>query len=279
MEGTSGVTRRAATRVGGPKQATRRRAVRALAGSAKLYDIPVSNNGARCRIAIYAKGLEDKIDIVPPSELGGIKSEEYMALNPKGKMPLLITEDGIALWESEVILQFLLDKYAQHGPSFTLETPEERALCALSTKIFDTYMQPIQGCLYRVAESAEQRASELKVIDENLHTLEDYCSGGEYFCGDSPSSADMSLFPSFVFFEFMLERHFDWKDWGYDKPKLKSWYEHLKSSGGDENEFTKHTRRVYDEIFQALEAWEEGGRWETTGVNAHKKEEYKWVYP
>ncbi|UPR03215.1 glutathione S-transferase [Chloropicon primus] len=277
MEGSRATTRRAGTRAVGLAQAARGRAVRAMSGSAKLYDIPVSNNGARCRIAIYAKGLEDKIDIVPPSDLGGIKSEEYMALNPKGKMPLLITEGGIALWESEVILQYILDKY--DGPSFTLETPEERALCALSTKIFDTYMQPIQGCLYRVSESAEQRASELKVMDENLHTLEDYCSGGEYFCGPSPSSADMSLFPSFVFFEVMLERHFGWKDWGYEKPKLKSWYDNLKS-GGDGSEFTKHTRRVYDEIYQALVAWEEGGRWETTGVNAHKKEEeYKWVYP
>ena len=57
-----------------------------MAAKQGLYDIPVSNNGARCRIAIYAKGLEDKIDIVSPSELGGIKSEEYMKVSGKGHL-------------------------------------------------------------------------------------------------------------------------------------------------------------------------------------------------
>ena len=86
-----------------------------------LYDVPVSNNGARCRIIIYKKvaplpelnhihlqnipsrkpssptspdprrpspttkqGLtEQDITIAPPSFLGGLKSPEYLALNPQ----------------------------------------------------------------------------------------------------------------------------------------------------------------------------------------------------
>eukprot|EP00213_Chloropicon_mariensis_P004578 CAMPEP_0197469660 /NCGR_PEP_ID=MMETSP1309-20131121/119_1 /TAXON_ID=464262 /ORGANISM="Genus nov. species nov., Strain RCC998" /LENGTH=245 /DNA_ID=CAMNT_0043005869 /DNA_START=183 /DNA_END=917 /DNA_ORIENTATION=- len=245
-----------------------------MAAKQVLYDIPVSNNGARCRIAIYAKGLEDKIDIVSPSELGGIKSEEYMKLNPYGKMPLFTTGDD-NIYESEVILQYILDKYADVGMNLSLATPEERAHSALCTKIFDTYMQPIQGCMYRKAESAEERAAQLKVIDENLHILEAMCSdGGPYFCGSQPSGADCGLFPSFVFFQFMLEEQFGWADAFYDKPLLKKWYNYLKKSDG--SEFTKCTERVYGEIFDALKDWESNGRWEVQGIKAHLQEDFKW---
>ena len=174
-----------------PRRSTR-------ASAAKLYDVPVSNNGARVRIALYAKGLvPDRVEIVSPSELGGIKSEEYMALQPKGQMPLLVTESGLPIWESEVILGYVLDKYDGEGPSFTLDTAEERALSTLSTKVFDTFIQPVQGCMYRKSPSAEQRAAELKVIDENLHILESLCSAdGPYFVGGRPCKVRL-FFPSF----------------------------------------------------------------------------------
>lgn len=37
-----------------------------------------------------------------PSDLGGSKSEEYLKLNPYGKIPLLTLPDGSSLYESEV---------------------------------------------------------------------------------------------------------------------------------------------------------------------------------
>ena len=50
-----------------------------MAADATLYDVPVSNNGARIRIAIYAKGLEDRIQVKAPTALGGLKSDEYVS--------------------------------------------------------------------------------------------------------------------------------------------------------------------------------------------------------
>ena len=182
-----------------------------------------------------------------------------------------------------MINQYILDKYSADGPSLILGTSEERAHSALSTKIFDTYMQPVQGCMYRKAASAEERAADLSVIDENLHTLEAMCSsaGGPFFSGSEPSGSDMSLFPSFVFFEFMLTRHFKWADWAYDKPALKAWYESLKTGAKEGGDFSKVTQRVYGEIHDALVAWEEGGRWEVQGVEGHiqDNQHLKWVYP
>ena len=37
----------------------------------KLYDLPVSNHGARVRLLLYKRGLEKQVAIVSPMELGG----------------------------------------------------------------------------------------------------------------------------------------------------------------------------------------------------------------
>jgi len=65
------------------------RARRSVAPSASskptLYDVPVSNNGARVRLLLYWKGLERDFRIENPSVLGGLKSEAYLELNPAGE--------------------------------------------------------------------------------------------------------------------------------------------------------------------------------------------------
>lgn len=110
-----------------------------------LYDVPVSNNGARCRLIIYWKQLEDAFAITDPSAIGGIKSDEYLRLNPQGKMPLLVLPDELALPESEVISQYICHAYEDVGPSLIPEDPETRAVAALATRIHDVYIVPIQA--------------------------------------------------------------------------------------------------------------------------------------
>ena len=56
----------------------------------------------QCRFVLYKKGLKDKVDIVSPKVYGGMKSEEYTALNPQGLVPMLVLPDGNSLWESDV---------------------------------------------------------------------------------------------------------------------------------------------------------------------------------
>lgn len=57
---------------------------------------------AQNRYVIYKKGLESEIDITTPKELGGLRSEQYLALNPEGKMPILVLPDGTVIPECEV---------------------------------------------------------------------------------------------------------------------------------------------------------------------------------
>ena len=121
----------------------------AVAGLTTLYDLPVSNHGARVRLLLYKKGLESAVNIVSPMDLGGLRSEEYTRLNPQGKMPLLVEDDGSAVWESDAICRHLLDKHADAGPSLWPSTLTSRTAAEVICRHHDAYLGPIQGCLYK----------------------------------------------------------------------------------------------------------------------------------
>ena len=51
---------------------------------------------------MYKKNLTDKVDIQSPKVYGGMKTDEYLGLNPQGLIPILVFPDGRSLWESDV---------------------------------------------------------------------------------------------------------------------------------------------------------------------------------
>lgn len=67
-----------------------------------LFDVPVSNHGARVRHVLYHKGLEADFEIASPASVGGLASDAYKAMSPLGKMPLLVLPDSEPIFESEV---------------------------------------------------------------------------------------------------------------------------------------------------------------------------------
>ena len=96
----------------------------------KLYDVTLSPFAARCRVQIYAKGL-DIARVDPP---GGLGSDAYKRINPTGKVPALELEDGSVLPESSVIAEYLEDRVPE--PSLRPADPAARG----------KYLVTILGC-------------------------------------------------------------------------------------------------------------------------------------
>lgn len=236
-----------------------------------LYDVPVSNNGARCRIILYKKGIpESEVKIISPMELGGLKSPEYLALNPQGKMPLLTisassdNNDGISsIPESDTIARFLLSEYADNGPSFLPNNVKSN----LIARLHDMYLTTIQGCMYKATppfgpfstrkDALLEYCKQLRVIDDLLGEE----GTSTYLCGDEVSLADATLFPSLVFAtyilpKFVISSNKEEQDSLTVPTKLNSWYHNIISN---DDVFS----RVHNEITKALDSWNDKKRWDT----------------
>ncbi|CAL8470316.1 g9858 [Coccomyxa elongata] len=234
-----------------------------------LFDVPISNNGARCRFIIYKKNIERQIAIESPMTLGGLKSEAYLALNPLGLMPLLVLPDGTCLPESEVIASYLADKYKDEGASFDLPTPELRAHDKLVQRIHDQYIAPIQGAMYKDMEIA-QRAKAIERIAFQLDLLNNLVKG-PYVSGDQMGLADAALFPTLTFVRFILPQFFGWKDVFEQRQQLGQYWATIESEPAG--------AKVINEIEGGLQKWKDAGRWQERGILEQvAQKDYKWSY-
>ena len=240
-----------------------------------FYDVPVSNNGARNRLIICWKNIEDEFEFKNPSTLGGLKSPEFLEMHPQGKMPLLVTKDGQAIPESEVISQYLCDAFEKQGPSLRPETLEAKTACNLATRWHDVYLTPIQGCMYRGPMSPEVRAEQISEIDRLLDVMEKTVGGfepGPYLCGDKPSTADAALFPTFVFMTHLLPKYFGWENVFDGRPSLERWYKHMSTEDAC-------AKKIKMEVMGGLMAWDESDRYEKNGlVAAVANDSFQWSY-
>ena len=69
----------------------------------KLFHAPASPFARKVMVCAIARGIEDQITLVPARG----EDADLVPLNPLGKIPCLVTDDGIALYDSRVICEFL----------------------------------------------------------------------------------------------------------------------------------------------------------------------------
>ena len=193
--------------------------------------------------------------------MGGLKSDAYLSLNPQGKMPLLVLPDGTAIPESDTIARYVLDEWAAAGPSFDPGTPALRARANLAARLLDTYISPVQGCLYK-AMGAGDRAAQLADLARQLSVLEPVVLGPRV-CGDAPSLADAALFPTLVFCTDILPAVYGWEDVFASRPKLGAHFEAMAADPVG--------ARVIAEMRDGLRAWVDGDRWGELGIRDQVK--------
>ena len=159
----------------------------------KLYSLPLSPYAARVRGAIYAKKLD--VEIVPPP--ADRSSPEFRALNPAGRIPILILDDGTALPESAVIVEYLEDAFPE--PALRPRNAKDRARVRLITTVADLYvMQVLLPIFYLLDAGSKDEAAialEFDKLDAGLGHLESLLRPGAFAHGDSVTTADVWLTP------------------------------------------------------------------------------------
>ena len=128
--------------------------------------------GRKARIAASVLGLDGKVKV----EAATTQDESIRKQNPLGKVPVLILDDGSALYDSPVILEYL-DHMAGGGkiiPKDAKARFDALRLQALADGLMDASILIVYEGRYRPAEKHEQKWLDLQTgkIDRALATLE-----------------------------------------------------------------------------------------------------------
>src|SRR3954465_7155722 len=102
----------------------------------KLYITPGSPYARMARIVVHEKGFERRVEIIVATTR--VANSAYYEINPSGRVPYLISEDGVGMEESALICAYLdhLDgKPALHTPDGS--SWEARRLEALARSMVD----------------------------------------------------------------------------------------------------------------------------------------------
>lgn len=158
----------------------------------------------RAHLAVLHKQVPCEVRVISFSARDH-RSDSYLAINPRGKVPAL--QDGeFTLYESTAVVEYLEERFPGLDPIFP-RVIQERARCRRLVCEVDHYVWPslrrIVGQVFfrkpdewdreEIAAGASDLGTELGRFAQNLQ--------GDYLCGATPTAADFALYPMVATFE------------------------------------------------------------------------------
>ncbi len=152
----------------------------------RLHTNPASPFGRKVVVVAHEKGLASRIEILNRQLTPVAPNEAVVADNPLGKIPCLVTDDGLALYNSRVIAEYLDGQGT--GPALFPPAGRERlvtlALQALGDGILDagvatryeTFLRPeplrwaewIAGQKLKITRSLDHLEAGVESLDGRL---------------------------------------------------------------------------------------------------------------
>jgi len=74
----------------------------------KLFYAATSPFVRKCLVSAHELGLRERLELLPAAAHPVNRDRAVVAHNPLGKIPTLITDEGTALYDSRVIIEYLL---------------------------------------------------------------------------------------------------------------------------------------------------------------------------
>lgn len=158
---------------------------------------------------------------------GATRTPEFLALNPNGKVPLLVLEDGRRLAESNAILCYLAE-----GTPYLPADAWDRAR-TLQWMFFEQYSHEPYVAVARFVckwlPEGHARHAELPNLRERgakaLDVMEDHLAREAFFSGGDFGVADIALF---AYTHCAADGGFDLSRW----PNIATWLERVRAQPG-----------------------------------------------
>ena len=177
-----------------------------------------SPNGFKATIALAELGLPYRLRHVR-IEQGEHRLPAFLALNPHGRIPVLVDLDtGIAVFESAAILLYLAEKTGRLLPA----QPQQRWAAITWLAFHAASMGPMLGqrVHFEIAQGGANAAATAhfrQLSEAALATMDGRLAGNAYLAGDEYSIADIA---SFGWLHIAQLVGFDFSAW----PHVGAWY-------------------------------------------------------
>lgn len=173
----------------------------------------------RVTALLEAKNLPYEIEYIQLKD----KPQWFLDISPNGQVPVLITESGIALFESDAIVEYLEEVTA---PLETHVSPEQRAIDRAWS---------YQGSKHYLAQCSTMRSADQPTLQQRLANLKKAFAKAEqqlvgpFFKGDQLSNVDIAWLP-LLHRAHIIKQHtcFDMLE---ALPKVQTWQQQLMETG------------------------------------------------
>ena len=193
----------------------------------KLYADPMACSLAS-HVALVASGLPHEIvwiDLKTWGDLATKRTEDgrdFLAINPKGQVPVLELEDGSRLTEGSAILQYIGDRAPQSQLVPAAGTPERYRQQEWLNFIATELHKAVFSVYFSADKQKRLPAEELKrhvleILDRRFDYLAPQLQGRRYLSGETFTAADAYLL---VILNWALHTKVDLARW----PAIAAYY-------------------------------------------------------
>jgi len=216
----------------------------------KFYWMSGSPFAWRAMLALEFKGLKYESQRLDPAK-GEHKTPEFLAINPRGKVPVL--QDGkFTVYESLAIINYL--EHKQPEPNLLGSNAPEAAaiwqrICELDNYTAPPIMDLVRPILFGsgslelsdIEESVAAAHSELKSLDQHL-------SGSSYLVAERPTAADIVFLPILQYLiranvkQQVSPDDFGFLPLGSRYGNIAAWLKRVESTPGYDDAYPPHWR-------------------------------------
>lgn len=204
----------------------------------KLIGAIASPYVTRALMFARLKGVDLPLEKIPGNSPA---SDEYRALTPIGKIPVLDV-DGHIIAESEVICEYIEDTHPD--PSGLPADAIGRATSRLISRITDLYIAPHTSSMFRQmnpqSRDPEVVAAAVQDFDKGFGYLNHFMGDGPFCVGDTPTLGDCSLAPYMMLLKKTVFPAFDEIEDPTGSGRLGDWWQAIQG-----NEICKSTVDEY----------------------------------
>ncbi|WP_082596683.1 glutathione S-transferase family protein [Pseudovibrio sp. POLY-S9] len=170
------------------------------------------------------------------------KPDWFLDVSPNGQVPVLITENGTALFESDAIVEYIDEIAPLMHPGFT---PEQKAIeRAWSYQAAKNYLVQCSTMRSHDKATLEERAEKLSAL---FGKAEQQLAGEGFFSGAQIGNVDAAWLP-LLHRANIIERHA-----GYDFlkgfPTVKAWQKRLLETGLAEKSVSEDFEKLFVEFY------------------------------